>query len=166
MFFSYSYLTKIDLDEKLKDYDTARNYGGFDYNLYLRIYCRGSDSLPDNNLSFVQNIRQTIKTHIKNIIPDDEGELLSGLLIGDKDDLPDEIKEKFRDANLSHMLAISRCACRIFDNWISIFVDKSENRKTIISNCNDSVFVCVHVSSRIKSISSTCMYNGNICISR
>jgi competence protein ComEC len=54
-------------------------------------------------LLFKDRVRQTVKQ----ILPLPESALLNGILIGDDNDIPDELKEAFRRTGTSHIVAIS-----------------------------------------------------------
>ena len=95
----------------------ARNFKGFNYRRILwqnKIYgILNSDSAikinEKHNLNFYLNrlkigIENNIEISIKNI---EYANLLKGILIGDKSGISENTKEVFRNASLSHVLAIS-----------------------------------------------------------
>lgn len=95
-----------------------RNYGGFDYSLYLKtkkIYGTFETDnvivLSSGNINkidkFVYDTRNYIKQIIYEKLDKDESALCVGLVIGDKTDISKEIQASFRDSSLTHMLAIS-----------------------------------------------------------
>ena len=95
-----------------------RNYGGFDYSLYLKtqkIYGTFESSnitvISNNKGNFISKGIQVLKKYIKAVLEanleQNEAELCSGLIIGDKSNLDEQIEENFKTANLTHMLAIS-----------------------------------------------------------
>lgn len=140
--------TLISFNGKFSKPSSQRNYGGFDYNLYLRskgikgIFNADSYTVLDNNINirneketknindeqkeknnnndvnfidkieifFLKNI-EIVKNKIKDIYSRNLNKknfaLLSGLTIGDKTYIEDNIIENFRKASLSHILAIS-----------------------------------------------------------
>jgi len=114
---------KIEFIGDFEEGEKQRNYGGFDYNLYLKtkkIYgifnasniSKCIDSNNTTNLSLKNNvIVNNVRSKIKNIsyqnMPKENASLLVGLLIGDKTNLSEETIENFRSASLSHILAIS-----------------------------------------------------------
>ena len=55
----------------------------------------------------VHDIRRNIVTRIRAILTEDIANLCTGLLVGEKSELAEDIQETFRKSNLSHMLAIS-----------------------------------------------------------
>lgn len=98
--------------------NVQRNYGGYDYSLYLKtqnIYGTFDGSQIElkskNKGSFVQKGIISFKEYIKGILKEnlgeDEAELCIGLVIGDRTNLAKDIQEDFKTSNLTHMLAVS-----------------------------------------------------------
>ena len=96
-----------------------RNYKGFNYEEYLKtkgIYGNVNVSkeikvLKKRNLNIIliiiNNISNKMKINLRKILPVEIAGLATGILLGDSSKLDDNIKEKFKDCNLSHMLAVS-----------------------------------------------------------
>ena len=110
----------IEFEGKYNKPDSARNEGGFDYNLYLKSKNIKRSFLIDTykvigknerlNVSltkFFCDVRNKIKECFEQNLSKENAALLSGLTIGDKSNLDKEVIEKYRDASLSHVLAIS-----------------------------------------------------------
>ena len=98
--------------------NAQRNYGGYDYSLYLKtqtIYGTFEGSQlqlkSKNKGSFIQKAIISFKEHIKSILKanldENEAELCIGLVIGDRTNLSENIQEDFKTSNLTHMLAVS-----------------------------------------------------------
>ena len=98
--------------------NSQRNYGGYDYSLYLKtqtIYGTFEGSQlqlkSKNKGSFIQKGIISFKEHIKSILKanldENEAELCIGLVIGDRTNLSENIQEDFKTSNLTHMLAVS-----------------------------------------------------------
>ena len=96
--------------------DSKRNYGGFDYNKYLKqskIFgiiqaeeCR-KISKQEDLYSFLEKIRYKFIIKIENLYNNENAGFLKSLLFGKTDGLTNDIKDSFRDSSLSHVLAIS-----------------------------------------------------------
>ncbi len=110
----------IEFEGKYNKPDSARNEGGFDYNLYLksknikRIFSIDTYKVIGKNerlnvslAKFFSDVRNRIKECFEQNLSKENAALLSGLTIGDKSNLDKEVIEKYRDASLSHVLAIS-----------------------------------------------------------
>ncbi len=95
--------------------DKATNTGCFDYSLYLKtkkIYGifkveKIEEISKSNNKSIIYNIQKYIKETFRNNLKKENAELAIGLILGDRSNISDEIQEAFKNANLTHMLAIS-----------------------------------------------------------
>ena len=98
--------------------EIQRNYNGFNYLEYLKqlkIYgtIRSEKvqvlSKRQANVIFqISNyIHNKIVFNVKNILDDETASILLGLILGDKQDLDEEIQENFRNAGMAHVLAIS-----------------------------------------------------------
>lgn len=97
-----------------------RNEGGFDYQQYLKtkkivgITTTKSSNIKiigKNKTSIMEKAIYTIRNNavikIKECLKADTANLCTGLLLGEKTELSENIQEDFRKSNLSHMLAIS-----------------------------------------------------------
>ena len=98
--------------------NAQRNYGGYDYSLYLKtqtIYGTFEGSQlqlkSKNKGSFIQkgiiSFKEYIKSILKANLDENEAELCIGLVIGDRTNLSENIQEDFKTSNLTHMLAVS-----------------------------------------------------------
>lgn len=114
------YGDKISFKGEYEKVSIQRNYGGFDYNQYLKtkkIYgiittkISKIQVLKKKNTSLIDKIIFDIKTKIEEnlekILPQKENNLAVGILIGEKSNIDEEIIENFKTSNLSHILAIS-----------------------------------------------------------
>ena len=88
----------ISIDGEFSKASSKRNSNGFDYERYLR----------QNKIYGIINSKtvQIIKNE-KTLFDKNYASFLSGLLIGDKSNIEDEMSESFRNSSLSHVLAIS-----------------------------------------------------------
>ena len=128
---------KFLLDVKIKEYNqkleygdviefngtynkpsSQRNYGGFNYSLYLKsqkIYgtfeCSKINVISKNKGNLIKNNINSFKVYIKSILranlSEEEANLCIGLVLGDRTNLDENIEEDFKTSNLTHMLAIS-----------------------------------------------------------
>lgn len=96
----------------------ARNYKGFNYKEYLKtkkiygtIKAEKVNIIKENNINFFlktsNDIRNKIIKVTKDILPEKASSLAIGILIGEKDDIAEEINKDFSKASISHILAIS-----------------------------------------------------------
>ena len=96
------YGDKVEVSGEFSKPDGQRNYKGFNYKKYLKtqkiygvIKAKKVITVSKNNLNFVliftNNIRNKIKKNIKKILPGETSTLLTGILLGEKTNLDDQI---------------------------------------------------------------------------
>ena len=112
------YGDKISFSGEYIKPDGKRNYGGFDYSLYLKtqkIYgtfdIENYKIISKENGSKIQKYIVQFKNYVKKTLrknlEKDEAELGIGIAIGDRSGISKEIENDFKNSNLTHMLAVS-----------------------------------------------------------
>ena len=113
------YGNKITFNGTYIEPQTQRNYKGFDYKEYLKtIQVYGSVTLDSevrilehNNINIIyktiNNIKQNINENLNELLPEETRYVCLGILIGDTENITDELKEKFKTSSLYHLLAVS-----------------------------------------------------------
>jgi len=136
------YGDKIIFTGEFEQGEVQRNYKGFDYREYLKtnkIYGlvttnkieRIEKDKYNKVLIFINNISNKIVENASKILKEEQASLLTGILIGNKDNLNDELQESFRDSNLSHMLAVSGAHVTYVILGITFILQKSKIHKII-----------------------------------
>ena len=108
----------ISFKGEFQEPSKKRNYGGFDYKNYLKtlkiygtIKLENGEVLEKNKgnilISFSNKISNSVKEKIYDLLDKREANLLIGLLLGDDDNIDDDIEEAFKISSLSHILAVS-----------------------------------------------------------
>ena len=108
----------ISFKGEFQEPSKKRNYGGFDYKNYLKtlkiygtVKCESYNILEKNKgnilISFTNKISNSVKEKIYDLLDKREANLLIGLLLGDDDNIDDDIEESFKISSLSHILAVS-----------------------------------------------------------
>lgn len=108
----------ISFKGEFQEPSKKRNYGGFDYKNYLKtlkiygtVKCESYNVLEKNKgnilISFSNKISNSVKEKIYDLLDKREANLLIGLLLGDDDNIDDDIEEAFKISSLSHVLAVS-----------------------------------------------------------
>ena len=98
--------------------DVQRNYNGFDYSEYLKqlkiygtIKATKVEVLKKDNPKGVyytlNKISNVIEKRVKQNLPKEYSSILLGLILGKTDSIEDVVKQNFRNASMSHILAIS-----------------------------------------------------------
>lgn len=98
--------------------EKRRNYKGFDYSNYLKqlkIYgtmkITNVKVIEERKANPIFQISNEIKTKIisntKETLDEETSSILLGLILGNKDDIDENIEENFRSAGMAHILAVS-----------------------------------------------------------
>ena len=113
------YGNKISVIGTYKKPTERRNYKGYDYMKYLKTKKICGSLIVDGEVKLIKtkNINPIFtiinklsiifKQNLKKLLPKQEAELEQGILLGDTSDIESDIKDDFRECNLSHMLAVS-----------------------------------------------------------
>ena len=132
---TFSYGDKIKVTATFNKPNKARNSGGFDYSVYLKskkIY--GSFKVEKilevekaKRVPFINKIQEHIKeTFNKNL---KNSPLAIGLLLGIRDNISEDVQDDFRNANLTHMLAISGAHFSYVILIVSFICKKLKNKR-------------------------------------
>lgn len=112
------YGDKIQLQGKYSKPSEQRNYGGYDDKQYLktlkivgRVKVNQVEIIAKKQLNgilqFANNMNLKIKEKIKPTFTEEKLAILKGLLLGETEDIAEEVRETFQISNISHVLAIS-----------------------------------------------------------
>lgn len=132
----------INIEGTYSKPEEARNFKGFDYKEYLKtkkIY----GSIKSQKVQVLKNMNvniflkcsnairnKIIKTTLE-LLPGDEGNLVTGILIGEKSDISEEITSNFSKASISHILAISGTHVSYIVIGITYILAKSKTPKRL-----------------------------------
>lgn len=130
----------INLKGEYQEPPETRNYKGFNYKEYLKtkkiygtIKSTEISIIKEKNVNIFlrlsNSIRNKIIVTIKNILPQKTSGLVAEILIGEKENIDEEIKENFSKASLSHILAISGTHISYIIIGISFLLTKSKIAK-------------------------------------
>ena len=137
--------------------EVARNYKGFDYSQYLKtlniygtIKVEESKIINKNQLSpiliSINNIKEKMIDNANRNMPKRTANLLLGILIGERDNIQEDIIESFRTANYSHILAVSEAQTSYNILGITYLISKSKTPKRIgyiITIINLLIFIII-----------------------
>ena len=113
------YGNKISVIGTYKKPTESRNYKGYDYMKYLKTKKICGSLIVDGEVKLIKTkninpiftiinkLSLIFKQNSKKLLPKQEAELEQGILLGDTSDIESDIKDDFRECNLSHMLAVS-----------------------------------------------------------
>lgn len=110
-----SYGDKITITANFSEAQKSRNEGTFDNDLYLKtkkIYGIFKVSKiikieKSNKIPITVKVQNYIKNILRKNLKQENAELAIALILGDKSQLPEQVQENFKTANLTHILAIS-----------------------------------------------------------
>lgn len=122
--------------------EISRNYKGFDYSKYLKtLKIYGTIKVEEANLIKekqlnpilinVNNVKEKIIDNINKSMPQRTRNLLLGILIGERDNIQEDIIESFKTSNLSHILAVSGAHTSYIILGITYIISKSKTPKKI-----------------------------------
>lgn len=136
------YGDKITFTGEYKEPEGQRNYGGFNYKQYLKT--KKVYGLVQTNkiekiekaqynkfLIYINKLNTKITENANKILQNEQASLLTGILIGNKDNLSKNAQESFRNSNLSHMLAVSGAHVTYVILGITFILTKSKTNKKI-----------------------------------
>lgn len=141
--------TELKIGDKVKftgefiEPEIQRNYGGFNYKEYLKsieifgtVNANQVKVIEEGKISKIKLLAGYVSNHIKNTIKEniekeDNKNLLLGVLLGNDDNLENEIKENFQNSSISHLLAVSGMHVSYVILGISMILSKLKfSRKT------------------------------------
>ncbi len=106
----------IFCDGEFKKASSSRNLKGFNYERYLRqskiygiVNVEDVKVLSKNRGIFYSffKLKNNLKNRINESFEEKKAGFLTGILLGDKEEIDEDIKDDFKNSNLSHILAIS-----------------------------------------------------------
>lgn len=161
--------TKLNYGEKIEikcNYnapETQRNYKGFDYSEYqktIKIYGtitytgNGIKILKRKNLHNIElvthKINSNMEKNIKKLFKEQEAGILSGILLGNNQNIDEETKENFRNSGIYHILVVSGAHMTYIILGITYFLDKiniSSRKKVILKVLGIVFFMLITTNS-------------------
>ncbi len=135
------YGDKIKLNAIYTKPETSRNYKGFNYSEYLKtIKIYGNITLNSqvqiikhNNINIIfriiNNIKQKIISNINKMLPEKTANMSIGILLGDTDNLDNDLKEQFKISSLYHILAVSGTHVSYLILGVAFILEKTKINK-------------------------------------
>jgi competence protein ComEC len=120
--------------------EVDRNYKGFNYRRYLKqnkiygIVFSKSERIINKRKDMyflLEKIRDIFNTQIDNLYKEEYSGFVKGILIGNKNELDEQIINNFKASNISHILAISGLHISFIIIGIKFVLDKLINSKKI-----------------------------------
>ena len=152
------YGNKVSVTGTYKKPTEKRNYKGYDYMKYLKTKKICGSLMVDGEVKLVKTkkinpiftiinkLSLIFKQNLKKLLPEQEAELEQGILLGDTSDIESDIKDDFRECNLSHMLAVSGAHLSYLVLGINTVLSKKSfgiRRRKILSIMFISIFMVI-----------------------
>lgn len=130
--------TQIKLVGEYTAPEGQRNFKGYSYKEYLmtkEIYgtvkienSNDVETIKKNQSNFfekmINKLSNLLKRKVEILLPENSASLLKGILLGDCTDISSDVKENFKECNLSHMLAVSGAHLSYLIIGINIILSK------------------------------------------
>ncbi|MCT4617436.1 MAG: ComEC/Rec2 family competence protein [Candidatus Gracilibacteria bacterium] len=115
--------TKVD---KINNFVSTFDYENFmkSKNIYgsLNIYFLEKEKIIRGKSGFIYKTRQKMLDAMSTIFPEQEANLLSGILIGSRQNLSKNLQENFNNSGLTHIIAVSGYNITIIILFVGIFI--------------------------------------------
>ena len=108
---------RLEAIGRLRAPQPSRNPGSFNWRRYLaaqgihaELRAKGIRRLSSRGFSLrrsAEGVRIKLESLLFKLLPEREALLVSGMILGDREIMPDEMEESFRRSGLSHLLAVS-----------------------------------------------------------
>ncbi len=148
----YQYGDLIELEGKLK---TPAEFDAFSYKDYLAkngiysvMYSPTSELVSSGNGNFIYSaifkVKNKFKEKLKAVVPEPENSLLSGLLLGERSGLSENLKNDFAATGVSHIVAVSGFNVTIIAVlilWLALAIGFSRGQSFWISLAAISAFI-------------------------
>ena len=146
-----NYGDKIKLNGEYQEPEIQRNNKGFNYSEYLKqlkiygiIKCSKIEMINQkadiNIFKFTNEISNKMIQNTKKVLDEETSSILLGLILGYKTDIDENTQENFRNASMTHLLAVSGMHITYVILGINIILKKAlGKRKTYIF----SIFVLI-----------------------
>ena len=112
------YGDKIEFTGQFIEPSSTRNNGGFDYKAYLKTL-KVYGNVKADKIQIIENekgnpiflvankISLEVKEKISSLMSKETYSIICGILLGDKSEIEEDIQERFKISNISHILAVS-----------------------------------------------------------
>lgn len=156
--------------------EVARNYKGFSYRNYLKqskvygsLYSQNTKIL-NHDTSLIGGIFQfksKLYEKLNQLYTKDTSAFLKGILLGNSDDLEEEIKENFRNSSMSHVLAISGMHVSYVIVGMQLILDKCIHHRKLKNYVILLILIFfVLITGAAPSCMRACIMSGMLLISQ
>lgn len=158
----------VKLSGELQCLDFKRNPGGFDEKLYMntrkidyKMFAKldSSGEIINNLNLYIYKIQEKINNVYNKLLPPKEASVLKAMLLGDKQNLDTSIKEIYRKAGISHILAISGLHISILSGILLFLLNrfKFNKRLNTLIVITTLVLYCIFTGSSVSTVRAVIM---------
>lgn len=119
--------------------NSASNYKGFDYEQYLRskgifglVEADKYKIISTNKINildkFLNHIQNDVERKFERILGKEESALCVGILIGNRENISEQVEDNFKKSNLTHMLAVSGSHITYIITAFSVMLGKTNKK--------------------------------------
>ncbi len=157
--------------------EDARNYKGFSYKNYLKqnsIYgiVNSVDTIQiigKDKMNFIQKsinvIRNKIIEDINKNLPEEDGAVFLGILLGEKSQISDEINTYFKNGNMAHILATSGAHVSYIVLVLNLVLNKTQKKFSKICIIAILIFFMM-LTNFSSSVVRACTMTILVCFSK
>lgn len=139
-------------------------------NIYYKVYANNISIIKSNKNSinyYLYILRENLSIKLDNIYPSNEANIIKTMVLGLKEDLPEDTKDYYKRAGISHLLAISGLHIAIIGLFIFGLLNKMLSmRISVFVTIFLLIIYCILTGSSISTVRATIMISimlmGNI----
>lgn len=158
-FLNFKYGDFVKVKGKISVPEKLNNPGEFDYKLYIysnNIYGlintyskvekveRGL-SKSQKILKTINNVKEKISDIIESQMNYNEASVTKALVFGDKQDLDEDLKEKFNNTNITHLMSVSGTHIISFMMILNVVLRNKKNKPNIFKSCLTILFIIAYI---------------------
>ncbi len=152
--------------------DTARNTGGFDYQMHLysnnifgTINCSYVEIIDKDVNNLIYNLQNKIRSNMLKIFDKETAGILIGMLIGETNDISKSTQENFKESGITHLLAVSGANVMMIISISNFLFSKLVGRKyDYIFSISFIIFFTLIANSSASVVRASIMATTNIIL--
>lgn len=123
----------------------------------IRWYFFGGYWLMEEDITLMQPVQEYLQTLCKNMMPEPQSSLLSGILIGQKQDLDSDFKKALTNTSTIHIVVVSGQNLSMLAGFLLAFAPFFGRKKTILATIGVLTSYSVLTGLQLPVIRAACM---------